>query len=510
MFFPKRNCLVLFKRLLVAVVLACCCYFLSNILCLYGDCFISELETKALASLSDVVLQANELPSAVDRNDQIIASTSDVVDNKVINPKKKELDVNKKMKSLHLTSLDFCPKENYYSNKTSIVGLDLLGRKTKRFLAVGIPSIRRKTRSYLKKTIKSVMNAVKGNEEGNITVVVFLADFNSDFKQKQLSDITMMFKKYITSGALQVIQAPRDYYIPLNDLHRNLGDHMDRVLWRSKQSLDYVYLMCYCSYISHYYLQLEDDVIASPRFLSKISDYVDSQKHEWISLNVAQLGYIGKLYPTREVSNLASYLRLFFNEMPVDWLEPRWKKYRGQDPGETKCRAASLFQHIGLISSFRPKESQRPNTLKEKFFDQFDQKYSGNNPPAEIFSDLIPIHGKPEDAYTKGDGYFHARFGGAGKKIYNMLLKTKRKLQRVVVETGANFAEHDAIVTGTLEISEIIAQQGKVCEDYETVGEFRFGRVDVTLNGRKVRCIRINIVYQGRWIYFREIDVWTS
>ena len=287
------------------------------------------------------------------------------------------------------------------------------------------------------------------------------------------------------------------------------GDHMDRVLWRSKQALDYVYLMCYCSYVSQYYLHLEDDVIASPQFLSKIADFINSQKYEWISLNVALLGYIGKLYPVRELQNLASYLRLFFDEMPVDWLEPRWKKYRGQDPRETKCRAASLFQHIGLISSFRPKESQRPNTLKEKYFDRFDQKYAGLNPPAEISSDLTPIHGKPLDAYTKGDGHFHGRFASAGNKMYNIYLKRERKLKRIVVETGANFAERDAIVSATLEVSEVVVKTGR-CSDYEIVGEFRFGRVDVTLNGRKARCVRINVVYQGRWIYFREIDIWTA
>ena len=67
------------------------------------------------------------------------------------------------------------------------------------------------------------MNAITEDEESNITVVVFLADFKSDFKQKQLSDITVVFKKYIISGALQIIQAPRDYYISLNHLHRSLG-----------------------------------------------------------------------------------------------------------------------------------------------------------------------------------------------------------------------------------------------------------------------------------------------
>jgi hypothetical protein len=267
--------------------------------------------------------------------------------------------------------------------------------------------------------------------------------------------------------------------------------------------------MCYCSYVSQYYLHLEDDVIASPQFLSKIADFINSQKSEWISLNVALLGYIGKLYPVRELQNLASYLRLFFDEMPVDWLEPRWKKYRGQDPRETKCRAASLFQHIGLVSSFRPKESQRPNTLKEKYFDRFDQKYAGMNPPAEISSDLTPIHGKPLDAYTKGDGHYHGRFASAGNKMYNVYLKRERKLKRIVVETGANFAERDAIVSATLEVSEVVVKTGR-CSDFESVGEFRFGRVDVTLNGRKARCVRINIVYQGRWIYFREIDIWTG
>ena len=287
------------------------------------------------------------------------------------------------------------------------------------------------------------------------------------------------------------------------------GDHMDRVLWRSKQALDYVYLMCYCSYISQYYLQLEDDVIASPHFLSKIADFINSQKSEWISLNVALLGYIGKLYPVQELQNLASYLRLFFNEMPVDWLEPRWKKYRGQDPRETKCRAASLFQHIGLISSFRPKESQRPNTLKEKFFDRFDKKYVGSNPRAEISSDLTPVSGKPSDAYSKGHGHFHARFGSAGNKLYNIYLEKDTKLKRIVVETGANFAERDAIISGTLEVSLVVVGR-RQCTKYESVGEFKFGRIDVVLNRRKVRCVRINIIYQGRWIYFREINMWAA
>jgi hypothetical protein len=49
-----------------------------------------------------------------------------------VNPHKKELDVVKKMKSLHLTSLDFCPKENYYHrNNTLLLGKEAFGHKSK-------------------------------------------------------------------------------------------------------------------------------------------------------------------------------------------------------------------------------------------------------------------------------------------------------------------------------------------------------------------------------------------
>ena len=165
-------------------------------------------------------------------------------------PHKKQLDVVKKMKSLHLTSLDFCPKQkDYYRNMTLFVGKKKFGRKSKTcidhstpllfieifllfhegFLSVGIPSIGRKTKSYLKKTLSSIFGAIEEDERSNITVVVFLADFDIDMRKKELSDISKIFKKYISSGALEILQAPLDYYAPLQNLHRSLGkQHTER------------------------------------------------------------------------------------------------------------------------------------------------------------------------------------------------------------------------------------------------------------------------------------------
>ena len=75
----------------------------------------------------------------------------------------------------------------------------------------------------MKKTLSSIFGAIGEDERSNITVVVFLADFDTNLRQKQLSDISKIFKKHIHSGALQILQAPLDYYAPLQNLHRSLG-----------------------------------------------------------------------------------------------------------------------------------------------------------------------------------------------------------------------------------------------------------------------------------------------
>ena len=43
---------------------------------------------------------------------------------------------------------------------------------------------------------------------------------------------------------------------------------MDRIKWRSKQSLDFAFLMMYAKDRGTYYVQLEDDVITKKGFVS--------------------------------------------------------------------------------------------------------------------------------------------------------------------------------------------------------------------------------------------------
>ncbi|XP_046848143.1 alpha-1,3-mannosyl-glycoprotein 4-beta-N-acetylglucosaminyltransferase C-like [Xenia sp. Carnegie-2017] len=421
MSFPKRKCWAFLKKLVVVLIFACVCKSLLNFLCFDGVCDDNENQKNVFSLLSDVVLEANRLTIVEHekpRFSETVISASIFKGTTESNLLNKVLNVTAMLLSMQMKSLDLCPSQDDLKNGTLMTGKKFWEKKIS---LCWLPSISRKRKSYLETSLTSIMEAIADRKRNNITIVVFLADRYRSIKEQQLKKLINKFGIHISSGMLQIIEAPDEYYAPLHNLKswtitpncqeindlvcHFIGDKMNRVLWRSKQALDYVYLMCFVH--TDYYLQLEDDVTASPRFLSKIEDFIHSQKTSWISLNVALLGYIGKLYPRKEVQNLASYLKLFYDEMPVDWLEPRWKDYRGQDPATTPVIAASLFQHIGRVSSFQYKEWQRPNTLKEKIFDRFDHKYAGLNPPAIISTDLTPISGQPSDAYNKGIGVGH-------------------------------------------------------------------------------------------------------
>ena len=59
---------------------------------------------------------------------------------------------------------------------------------------------------------------------------------------------------------------------------------MDRVRWRSKQALDFTFLMMYVKDRGMYYVQLEDDVITNNGFVSTMRNFaaeMTAEKKSW-------------------------------------------------------------------------------------------------------------------------------------------------------------------------------------------------------------------------------------
>lgn len=104
------------------------------------------------------------------------------------------------------------------------------------------------------------------------------------------------------------------------------GDSPKRQWWRTKQNLDYTFLMWYAANLSDYYMQLEDDVQPVPHFILSVRSYIRRSllgKH-WVMASFSSLGFIGKLFNNSHIPKLAEFLLTFSTEAPCDWLVWVW------------------------------------------------------------------------------------------------------------------------------------------------------------------------------------------
>lgn len=350
-------------------------------------------------------------------------------------------------------------------------------------------------------------------DKRNTLIVIFLADIDEPPKSRAITEISNIFDKYINQGLLTVIEAPLEFYPPLTNIKRKYGDSDSRRKWRSKENVDASFVMCFCKDLSDYYIHLEDDVISSPSFVPKLQDFISGQnKKGWLILDVTVQGSKAKVYHNQDLANIASYFYLMYDEMPIDWLMGHWRDIKSENrKDEILTPPASLFQHIGDTSSLK-ENGQSGRQQREPFFDQYDQKFRGLNPPATVTTSMSPHEGKPEDAYEKGSGFFWA----LRPQKQDFLLVTFQRptvVQRVTVDTGSYYAKGDLLKYGVLQGSyqdDTLSEKNDLCRDFEDLGSFSGGKVDMSpKSSNKVACLKILVTQrQDTYVYFREINIW--
>jgi alpha-1,3-mannosylglycoprotein beta-1,4-N-acetylglucosaminyltransferase A/B len=117
-----------------------------------------------------------------------------------------------------------------------------------------------------------------------------------DYVIKTAGELEAQFSEHIDSGLLEIIAPPVSYYPNSTTIRQTLGDSLERVHWRSKQNLDFAYLMMYSQPKGTYYVQLEDDILTKPSYLSKMKEFAiksSMQRKEWLILDFCVLGFIG-------------------------------------------------------------------------------------------------------------------------------------------------------------------------------------------------------------------------
>jgi len=393
-------------------------------------------------------------------------------------------------------------------------------------IVLGIPTVKRQYQSYLVTTLQSVLDNMTKEDMEDVLIVIFIAETDPDYVYQISADVQKQFQKHLDSGLIEIISPPGDFYPDLAALKQTLGDDMERVSWRSKQALDFSFLMMYAKDRGTFYVQLEDDVLTKKGYISTMKHFAlgkIAEKKPWFVIDFCQLGFIGKMFKSVELPWLVNFFLMFYNDKPVDWLLENLiqTKVCKLDQDNKKCKKEkeklwihykpSLFQHIGTHSSLKGKVQK----LKDRQFGRVQLFVPHKNPSAVIESPIKHYkHHSIVRAY-QGDTFFWGLAPQPGDKII-FSFEPPVLLESFKLVSGN--AEHpsDRFQNTTCELlledktkAGSLSKLPKLKDDFYTVGGFdNFGIAEGTIGEEvgKVKKFRMSINSSSEnWAILSEI-----
>ena len=128
-------------------------------------------------------------------------------------------------------------------------------------MVLGVPTVKREVQSYLMATLKNLLDRMNSVETADTLIIVLIAETDLEYVTYVAKQIEVQFPTEFEAGVIDVISPSASYYPDLSKLHDTLGDDHQRVVWRSKQNLDFAFLMSYAQTKGTFYVQLEDDIL---------------------------------------------------------------------------------------------------------------------------------------------------------------------------------------------------------------------------------------------------------
>lgn len=329
-------------------------------------------------------------------------------------------------------------------------------------MVLGIPTVKRQVQSYLLSTLQNLIENMSPEEKLDTLIVVFIGESDQEYITKQASEIENLFYSHIASGMLEVIAPPTNYYPEFKNLRKTLGDPIDRVRWRTKQNLDFAYLMMYAQARGTFYVQLEDDILTKPGYLSIMKSFARKQmsaNKDWLVLDFCQLGFIGKMFKCADLPKLVAFFSMFHNDKPVDWLLDHLIQTKvcrfDKDVKDCKKRKdsvwlhykPSLFQHVGTHSSLKGKVQK----LKDKQFGKLVLHHPHKNPLAEVKTSLKAYKSYTLHRAYHGETYFWSLLPQEGDNL-NFQFTPPVVLEKFFFRSGNAEHPEDKFVNTTVEI----------------------------------------------------------
>ncbi|XP_015121192.1 alpha-1,3-mannosyl-glycoprotein 4-beta-N-acetylglucosaminyltransferase B [Diachasma alloeum] len=394
-------------------------------------------------------------------------------------------------------------------------------------MVLGVPTVKREVQSYLLATLKNLVDRMTPEEAMDTVIIVMVAETDLEYVSYVAKQIEVQFPIESESGLIEVISPSPSYYPDLSKLRDTLGDDHQRVVWRSKQNLDFAFLMSYAQTKGTFYIQLEDDILAKQNFITTMKSYAlqkISQKENWFVLDFCQLGFIGKLFKCVELPWLIQFFLMFHNDKPVDWLLDHLitNKVCSLDMDPKHCKMAkaelwlhykpSLFQHIGTHSSLKGKVQK----LKDKQFGKITMFYAHDNPDATVETRIKPYKQYTLNKAYRGENFFWGLLPQPGDHL-KFKFKHPIFVKKYLFRSGNPEHPLDKFYNTTVEVlpeaSKFVNRNSNdVTEDgYIIIGKFdSLGLAQGTVDRKygKISVLRLTVHSESEnWAILSEIQI---
>lgn len=241
-------------------------------------------------------------------------------------------------------------------------------------LLIGLPTVKRNGEEYLSDTLGYLLEDLSGFREKfsqslQITLLLYAGGADDDYANE--------LKENYDSEEIEIVAAPKEYYgSDLTEIKHNWGDSDERIIWRTRQCLDYLF-MWNIGKEYDYFLQLEDDVQIDQGFLEFVRMQIEQRMDnpDWIAMEFSEMGFIGKLFRKESLEKLITYTKLFYRVKPIDliyWafvgMQACLPEYRPDKCRPLVAKLALRFpgkqylHHMGRVSSLDGKISHLGDT----------------------------------------------------------------------------------------------------------------------------------------------------
>ncbi|XP_069487276.1 alpha-1,3-mannosyl-glycoprotein 4-beta-N-acetylglucosaminyltransferase-like protein MGAT4D isoform X2 [Ambystoma mexicanum] len=384
-----------------------------------------DLRQRLLTAEQENLKKSRELSTVLDEIKRSLAERRNGTSNHTDDTRWKEFNFTSKAPGQFVNLYYYLP--HLLEHEDSLRPNVLFGQgRTGVTLVMGIPTVKRDKKSYLMDTLSSLFYELSPGEKNECLLIVFIAEDDAKYVNAIADSVNQRFPNEIQSGLLEVIAPPVGYYPDFSTIKETFGDSKERVRWRTKQNLDYSFLMLYAQPKGVFYLQLEDDIIAKPQYFPSIKTFALQQtSDDWVFLEFSQLGFIGKLFKAKDLPLIVEFFLMFFKDKPIDWLLDHilWVKVCNPEKDSKHCDRQkanlriryrpSLFQHMGTHSSLAGKIQN----LKDKDFGKAVLHKSHPNPSAKVSTSMKEYQQFTLEKAYRGEDCFWAFAPAAGDHI---------------------------------------------------------------------------------------------